>query len=53
MAFNGPLCRLEIDCGFPLVALVTTRSAEEMGLETGPRVFATIKAVSIHVIKRH
>lgn len=49
----GPLCRVEVDCGFPLVALVTRRSAEELGLEKGTRVYATFKAVSIHVIKRH
>ena len=49
----GPLCRVEIDCGFPLVALVTRRSAEEMGLKKGTQVYATFKAVSIHVIRRH
>ena len=48
---SGPLCRVEIDCGFPLVALVTRRSAEEMGLEKGTQVFGTFKAVSIHVIR--
>lgn len=53
VAFSGPLCRLEIDCGFPVVALVTTRSADEMRLGKGTRVFVTIKAVSIHVIKRN
>ncbi|MCJ7605853.1 MAG: ABC transporter ATP-binding protein [Dehalococcoidales bacterium] len=51
--FTGPLCRVEIDCGFPLMALVTRRSAEEMGLRKGTEVFATFKAVSIHVIKRN
>jgi tungstate transport system ATP-binding protein len=51
--FSGPLCRVEIDCGFPLVALVTKRSAEELGLKKGVRVYGTVKAVSIHVIKRH
>ncbi|OGO31408.1 MAG: hypothetical protein A2Z29_04575 [Chloroflexi bacterium RBG_16_56_11] len=49
---SGPFCRVEIDCGFPLVALVTRRSAEEMGLEPGKRVYATFKAVSLHVIRR-
>jgi tungstate transport system ATP-binding protein len=52
-AFNGPLCRLEIDCGFPLIALVTKRSAEEMGLKRGAQVYGTVKAVSIHVLARH
>jgi tungstate transport system ATP-binding protein len=52
-AFSGPLCRVEIDCGFPLIALVTKKSAEELGLQKGIQVFGTVKAVSIHVIKRH
>jgi tungstate transport system ATP-binding protein len=50
---TGPLCRVEIDCGFKLVALVTRRSAEEMGLKKGARVYANFKVVSIHVIRRH
>lgn len=52
-AFNGPLCRVEIDCGFRLIAMVTKRSAEEMGLKRGTPVYGTVKAVSIHVISRH
>jgi len=50
---TGPLTRVEIDCGFPLVALVTRRSAEELGLKKGRQVYATFKVVSMHVIKRH
>jgi tungstate transport system ATP-binding protein len=50
---TGPISRVEIDCGFPLVALVTKRSAEELGLKKGGQVYATFKAVSIHVIRRH
>lgn len=53
IAYSGPLCRVEIDCGFPLIALVTRRSAEEMGLKKGMKVYGTVKAVSIHVLKRH
>jgi len=53
IAHSGPLCRVEIDCGFPLVALVTRRSAEEMGLKRGVKVYGAVKAVSIHVIRRH
>jgi tungstate transport system ATP-binding protein len=50
---TGPLCRVEIDCHFPLIALVTKRSAEELGLTRGKHVYATFKAINIHVIKRH
>jgi molybdopterin-binding protein len=53
MSFSGPICRVEVDCGFPVAALVTKRSAEEMKLEKGIKVYATIKSVSIHVIKRN
>jgi len=49
---SGPLTRIEIDCGFPLVALVTTRSAEDLHIETGNKLYASFKATRIHVIKR-
>jgi len=49
----GPLTRVEIQCGFPLVAMVTKRSAEEMGLTRGKKVFVTFKATGVHVIKRN
>ena len=48
----GPLTRVEIDCGFPLIALVTKRSAEELGLEQSKQVYATFKATAVHIIKR-
>jgi len=48
----GVLARVEIDCGFPLIALVTKRSAEEMGLERGKEVYASFKATAVHVINR-
>ena len=51
--YDGPLCHVEIDCGFPLVALVTRKSADELGLQKGNQVYATFKAVSIHVIRQH
>jgi tungstate transport system ATP-binding protein len=49
----GPLSRIEIDCGFRLVALVTRRSAEELGLEKGKQVYATFKATAVHVLKKN
>ncbi len=53
MVFDGPLCRVGIDSGFPLVTLVTRKSAEEMGLRNGLQVYVSFKAVSIHVIRQH
>ncbi|UCC17450.1 MAG: TOBE domain-containing protein, partial [Dehalococcoidales bacterium] len=48
----GTLTRVTIDCGFTLVVLVTTRSANELNLIKGKEVFASFKATAIHVIKR-
>jgi tungstate transport system ATP-binding protein len=50
---SGSQMRVTVDCGFPLTALITRRSAEEMGLKEGSGVVAVVKAVSIHVISRH
>ncbi|MFC1921300.1 ABC transporter ATP-binding protein [Chloroflexota bacterium] len=48
----GALTRVSIDCGFPLLVLVTSRSAGELGLEKGKQVYASFKATGVHVIKR-
>ncbi len=48
----GPLVRIEMDCGFPLLGVVTKRSAEELGFTIGKEVYASFKATAIHIIKR-
>jgi tungstate transport system ATP-binding protein len=48
----GPLVRLEVDCGFPLLGLVTRSSASDLGLEVGREIYASFKVTAIHVIKR-
>jgi len=48
----GPLSRLEIDCGFHLVALVTKMSAEELNLQAGKEVYATFKATAVHIMEK-
>ncbi|MFC2072429.1 ABC transporter ATP-binding protein [Chloroflexota bacterium] len=48
----GALTRVEIDCGFLLVCLVTKKSAEELDFKKGKQVYATFKATGVHVIKR-
>ena len=48
----GPLSRVEINCGFRLVALVTKISAEELNLQAGREVYATFKATSVHIMER-
>ncbi len=46
---EGPLARVELDCGFPLVAVVTAQSAEELQLQAGDELRAVIKATSVHL----
>jgi tungstate transport system ATP-binding protein len=48
----GPLGRVEINCGFRLVALVTRISAEELDLQVGSEVCATFKATAVHLVER-
>ena len=48
----GPLSRVEIDCGFRLVALVTKISAEELDLQAGRPVYAAFKATGVHVMEK-
>ncbi|MBE9514879.1 MAG: ABC transporter ATP-binding protein [Chloroflexi bacterium] len=52
VASYGPLSRVEIDCGFRLVALVTRASAEELRLEEGRETYANFKATAVHIMKR-
>jgi tungstate transport system ATP-binding protein len=49
---QGPLARVQVDCGFPLLALVTRTSAIEMKLEEGKPVGASFKASAVHLIPR-
>jgi molybdate transport system ATP-binding protein len=49
---EGPLERVVVDCGFPLVALVTRSARDEMELAEGLSIVAAIKATAIHLIAR-
>jgi len=49
---QGPLVRVVVDCGFPLVALITRASARDMELEEGQPVTAAFKASAVHLIAR-
>lgn len=42
--------RVVLDCGFPLVALVTARSRDELGLKPGVGVDVVFKASAVHVL---
>ncbi len=57
--FTGPITRMlpigsqlrvTVDCGFPLVAVITRRSWDEMGLRIGGEVTASFKASSVNLI---
>lgn len=44
--------KLSMDCGFNLIAAVTKRSLDEMGLKPGDELFASFKATAAHLIRR-
>lgn len=48
----GPLLRIEIDCGFPLLGLITRSSASDLDLAVGKEIYASFKATGTHVIRR-
>jgi len=47
---DGPLVRVTLDCGVPVVATITRASAGEMGLVEGGPAVATFKAAAVHLI---
>jgi tungstate transport system ATP-binding protein len=48
----GTLVRIEIDCGFKLLSVITSKSAQELSLKVGNEVYASFKATALYVIKR-
>ncbi len=44
--------KLQLDCGFPLVAYVTNHSLEELSLTEGKEVKASFKATAVTVIRK-
>jgi molybdopterin-binding protein len=52
MSLVEPLIRIEVDCGFFLLCLVTKRSAEELNLAIGKAVYASFKASGVRIIRR-
>jgi molybdate transport system ATP-binding protein len=51
-ADEGPLVRVRIDCGIPLMALVTRDSVARFGLVPGRRIAALVKAPSVRIVPR-
>jgi len=50
VAREGLLVRVDLDCGFPLTALLTESAREELALREGTEVLALIKASQVHLI---
>ncbi len=48
----GAQYRVRIACGFPVIALVTKQSFDDLGLEHGTPVVVTFKASAVHLIRR-
>ena len=48
---TGAYLRVTVDCGFPLVALMTRRSIEEMELRDGAPVTAHFKSTAPHLMR--
>jgi molybdopterin-binding protein len=46
----GPVTHVYLDAGRPLVAAVTSATAEEMGLKPGERVAISFKAMAVHLV---
>ena len=44
--------KIQLDCGFPLVAYVTRHSLDDLSLGEGKDVDASFKATAIHVVRR-
>jgi molybdopterin-binding protein len=40
---------VELDCGVPLVAVITAQSAGEMQLKAGDEVCAVVKTTAVHL----
>lgn len=51
VALSGALARVEMDCGFKLVALITRRSADDLELRVGTKIHASFKATALHVVQ--
>ncbi len=48
----GLFYKIHIDCGFPLVAYVTSQSRENLSLREGNDIVASFKATAVHVIRK-
>jgi tungstate transport system ATP-binding protein len=52
MTSLGLYQKVQLNCGFPLVAYVTNHSSEELSLREGKEVMVSFKATAIHVVRK-
>lgn len=50
LTLEGAMVRVDLDCGFPLMALLTRPGCEELSLRVGDTIHALVKAPHVHVI---
>jgi tungstate transport system ATP-binding protein len=48
----GSTVRIEVNCGFPLMGVITTEAAKEMDISIGKEIYASFKATAVHVVKQ-
>ena len=48
----GLFYKVQLDCGFPLVAYVTHQSMENLSLREQKSIFASFKATAVHVVRK-
>lgn len=48
----GAVSKITLECGFKLIAAITKRSLEDLGLKEDQQVLASIKATAVHVIEQ-
>jgi molybdate transport system ATP-binding protein len=49
---EGPVQRIELECGFPLTAVLTRQACAELALKPNDAVLALVKAPQIHLVPR-
>jgi molybdate transport system ATP-binding protein len=49
VVMEAPLSRIGLDCGFPMVAVITAQSASDLQLKADDVVCAIVKTTSVHV----
>jgi molybdate transport system ATP-binding protein len=52
LTHEGVTVRIELDCGFPLIALLTKQACAELDLKQNDRLIALVKAPHVQLIAR-